>query len=302
MRVKALTMGLMCWLIVTKKADGSTSTVYNLRIAETTKHYRFDKHYIYPDIVANTTVGTFRKRRDGTRETLASNLTTFIYSAKTFYVRADFAWARIQQKKAGSTFTKVQTDDLLFSGGFTISPVERLVITFSGLLGIPTHKDLSLENFQFGYAHVGTGAQVDSALNYSRNKRHSIRAAVRLVHFYPRKAPFTINNQVKKVDFNLGNLFDLFVAHHSTWGEHRFEAGYNSTVLWGTRAHPHFPSVVKDIPYIRSTFYSTYKYGFSLCNLPSSLTIGLSEGFDYKPKKTGYKNITTLWLTWDINF
>ncbi len=294
----------MCCLLIGQKSYDSVSVVYNLRIAETTKHYRLDSHYIYPILIADTPLGQLRHKRDGTRQSVAANLSNFIYSAKTFYVRADFAVARITQDKQGVHFAQTQTDDLLFSAGYTHSLQEGMIVTLSGLLGIPTHRDLSLENFQFGYGHVGLGIQADGAFEYlqNRNQKHSMRTAARVIHFFPRKTPFKNDDQVHQYDFDFGNLADLFIAHHTTWGDHRFEAGYNPTFLWGTKISPRIANVVKNIPYIRSTFYGTYKYCFSLYDLPNSIALGFSEGFDHKPQKEGYKNITAFWVTWDLNF
>ena len=279
------------------------SVVYNLRIAETTKHYRLDSHYIYPILIADTPLGQLRHKRDGTRQSVAANLSNFIYSAKTFYVRADFAVARITQDKQGVHFAQTQTDDLLFSAGYTHSLQEGMIVTLSGLLGIPTHRVESRKlPVRVWSCWIGNTGRWRLRVFAEPKPETFNENGCSGYSFFPAKTPFKNDDQVHQYDFDFGNLADLFIAHHTTWGDHRFEAGYNPTFLWGTEISPRIANVVKNIPSIRSTFYGTYKYCFSLYDLPNSIALGFSEGFDHKPQKEGYKNITAFWVTWDLNF
>ncbi|MGC2310848.1 MAG: hypothetical protein WA432_04465 [Candidatus Babeliaceae bacterium] len=300
-RVK--TMFLICCFGLSKLYS-SVSIVYNLRISETTKRQRLEQQFGYPFIAVVTLFDQWRNIKDGTHDNIGGGLGTFLYSTKSFYIRADFAaaHARESNKALDLRFSRTQTDDLLFSGGYSRVLNKRTKMTLSGILGIPTHKDLSPEGIQFGTGHVGLGVQLDGSFVYSANQKQILMAATRYIHFFPRTIVFDINNQNERFDFHVGNLIDLFIANLSNWGRHRLEIGYNPSFLFGAKIYPAFDEVVQQTNFIRSSFYSSYKYGFLIYRLPSAVTLGISYGFDHIPKKFGNKYIVTLWASWGLNF
>ncbi|MEX0849129.1 MAG: hypothetical protein WD055_02775 [Candidatus Dependentiae bacterium] len=54
-------------------------------------------------------------------------------------------------------FERTQTDDILFYAGRGFKLNEKSRGTISGILGVPTHKDDSLEGIQFGTGHYAIG-------------------------------------------------------------------------------------------------------------------------------------------------
>ncbi len=303
-RVKDLRFSaFILWhFLTTPNITQGISIVYNLRIAETTKHHELEHDAMHSSLVGITPFDQFRRKYDGTRESAIGALATALYYTKKFYVRIDGAGAYVSEQKNDVHFQKTQSDDILFSGGYTKRLGERAIITLSGLFGVPTHKDTSLLNVQFGLAHIGLGAQLDGDFKYSQNEKHSVQTALRLIHFFERKTPCTVNESQENVRFKTGNLVDLFIAHHTTMDQQRFECGYNLTMLFDTKVHPHVADIVDKTEFIRSSFYGTYKYKFSLLDFTNTFLLGVSYGFDHKPKKNGEKRIVTLWATWNVHF
>lgn len=302
MKAKRAQLFIFNYLFFTTHTIQSISIVYNIKIAETTKHHTFEKDITHAMLVGVTPFNQFRNRYNSTREFAVGALVTALYYTKKFYVRADCAGARVGQEKDGTCFHQTQSDDILFSAGYTQRPHKQLAITFSGLLGIPTHKDLSLQHIQCGYGHIGVGAQVDGAFRYSNSSHNTIRAAARLIHFIPRRAPYMIEHKQKSVDFHIGNLADLFISHYLSTEKQRVEYGYNLTALFGTRTHPTIENIIKGGQFIKSSFFGTYEHLFSFFTLPSSLLLGLSYGFDHQPKIIGQKRVITLWATWSMRY
>jgi hypothetical protein len=279
------------------------SLVYNLRIAEITKRQALEIKDEQPSIAGVILLGQFRKQYDGTRQTIGSGLATLIHAPQSLYVRVDFAGAYVSEKTNISYFSRTQTDDLLFTTGYTHQVSTRTKITISGLLGIPTHRDLSLEGIQFGTGHVSIGLQIDSSLTYlSDHRNHALMAAARYVRFFPRTAYLKTNNGNNRFDFDIGNLVDILIAHTSRWGNHGVEVGYGLTDAFGAHIDPPLDNVAAKTNFLRSSFYGNYKYLFLIGKLPSVIGATFSYGFDHTPKEFGNKRIITAWVGWAINF
>lgn len=290
-------------LICGKTAYARISFVYNLRIAETTKSKNFEKEFYKPWITSATAVGQFRQRRNDTRQYIGGGLGTCIYSPASWYVRADFAVARVKQTGPleAQQQARTQTDDLLLSGGYGFGVGKRTKFSFSGLLGIPTHKDKGLSFVQFGTGHVGMGVQVDGSFNY--HKTNTIRTAARYIHFFGGRTNLIVNDAIEFFDYKFGNINDFYIAHQTVIKrQHRIEFGYNPSFFYGAKIEPDVPEVNNEFTYIRSNFFATYKYYFLLNKFPSGVIVGISSGFDHIPKRTGLKNIVTVWAAWGINF
>lgn len=279
------------------------SVVYNLRIAETTKRQAFDKNGThYMSLGVATPFNIYRKKYNGDMHDAGGVLGTLIYAPEKYFLRVDTAVAQVQQKAPNNCFATVQADDILFTGGYTKTINKQARVTISGLLGIPTHKDKSLEHVQFGYAHVGLGGQIDGSVDYLANNKHFILGALRMIHFFPRTTCAIVNNCPKKFTFTNGTTNDFLIAHRSRLGNHRCEIGYDASMLWGTKIHPSLDATIQKTEYIRSSFYGTYKYHFVIKKLPQAITAAFSYGFDHRPKLYGNKRIITAWASWGVNF
>lgn len=280
----------------------SATLVYNLRIAETTKRQALDNEYRRPSTAAFTLVNQSSKRYDTTCLGYTGGLATLYYATESLHIQADFAAANVRQEKDSVKFSRTQIDDILLTAGYSCSLDDHTRITFSGMLGIPTHKDLSFEGIQFGTGHVGIGVQMDGSFFYAAHYQHFILAAARYLHFFSREVVITINKQDKKFRFTIGNAVDLFIAHNSNWGRHRLELGYNPTFVFEAAIQPNLDTVVDQTNYIRSSFFGSYRYLFFLGKSPCGIGVGLSYGFDHIPKDFGSKRIIAVWLGLSINF
>lgn len=276
----------------------SVSVVYNLRIAETTRRPVFEEYENAPSHAVLTPFNQLRNKGDGTHELVTGSMATLAYVPSSFYLRTDFAFARVRSELQGASFSRIQTDDLLFSGGYSHKIGERIRMTLSGYLGIPTHKDVNLEGIQFGYAHVGLGSQIDASYAYTPDLNNVLRAAARYIYFFKRKTQFDCIHY----NFNLGNVADLFILLNSRFGNHRIEGGYNPSFFFGSHIKQNYDDTVNKTNYIRNSFFTSYKYRFSIHEQPSSFTLALSYGFDLLPKKTGRKQILTTWASWSVHF
>lgn len=283
---------------------GTISVVYNLRIAETTKRQHLNQHSTsHSKLAALTLFDQLRRTYNGIRETGSGGLGTFVYFPESScYLRADWAAGRVTEKISDMPhFSRVQTDDILFSGGYSVA-MQQAKFTLSGLFGVPTHKDTSLQHNQLGVGHVSLGGQLDGSYMVPWHNNHTVFAAARFIHFFSRSVEAFFTPLYTHYNFGAGNLTDLFLAYHVNAGPHRFETGYNPTFLTNVTLKPYIAAVVNAINFIRSSFYGTYSYVFSSERFLQGIIAGISYSFDHRPKDFGYKRIITLWGTWGINF
>lgn len=274
-----------------------SSIVYNLRISQTTKRFAFDSHLLNNSLSA-IFYSQFRKTYSDAYLRTLGMLGTYIYLKPSYYLRVDAAGGNIKRSYCCFEQSRNESDDILLSGGYSFVPHHDIRITCSGLLGIPTHQDNSLIQPQFGYGHIGLGGQIDAAFLISHDIRHSIRSAMRYIYFFKRDTTF----ENETYTFSASNLIDLFVAYNHKWSEQRIELGYNPTFAFKARITPHVQTIINQTNFIRSNFYGSYRYSFSICDHPSAITTALSYGFDHKPKTTGYARMVTAWCSWDIQF
>ncbi len=280
------------------------SFVYNLRIAEITKRQitaELQKKIKGPLLQSLVLINQMRKKNTGIHQNIFGALESLIFFSKNAYLRADWAFGRVSEKLDDFHFSRTQTDDILVSGGFSHAVSDRTKLTFSSLLGIPTHNETGFEGIQFGTGHVGFGLQIDNAFIYSKNKNHSLRSAVRYIRFFERTIIIALL-QGRKFKFNLGNLTDLYIAHHSKFGRHSFELGYNPSFLFGPSIRPIIQHVVDETTFIRSNMYVSYQQFFFLQDHPSGFATAISYGLDHTSKLFGLKRIITFWAAWGINF
>lgn len=294
--------------------------VYNLRIAQATKHRASELEQamhvepkitrvrgkkklkpIHPFVAAVVGLDQLRHRKDGVEQNIGGGIGTVVWVSDSLYVRMDFAAAHLKEKKDGICTSHNQTDDILFSFGITRRLTDHAGFTFSGLFGIPTHKDEGLERLQLGTGHVGIGVQVDASFMYSANHpHHAILAAARLIHFFPGTACATILNQQLRFKADPGNFVDLLVAHYSRWGKNSLELGYNPAFAFGASLCPPLPTI-PTTSVIRNSFYANYRRIFFIRDHASGVGVGVSYSFDNLPV-FGFSRIGTVWVGWGINF
>ena len=293
--IKAILAVLM--VITVQNVCPISSIVYNLRISQTTKRFAFDSHLLNNSLSA-TFYSQFRKTYSDVYLRTLGILGTYIYLKPSYYLRVDAAGGNIKRTSCLLDQSQNQCDDVLFSGGYSFTPLEKVRITCSGLFGVPTHSDRSLIEPQFGYGHIGLGAQLDAAFLLTNNGHNLIRSAMRYIYFFKRDTTY----EGQLYTFTASNLIDLFFAYDHKWKTQRVEFGYNPTFAFKAQIKPFFQPIINQTNFIRSNFFGSYRYAFEVTQHPSSITAALSYGFDHKPKTTGYARMVTAWCSWDIQF
>jgi hypothetical protein len=277
--------------------------VYNLRISETTKRSPFEHDVESPWLINGTQSNGFRKKYEGNvTHGYVAGMGTVSYTKPTYYWRFDIAGGQVRSNNDGVHFSRNQLDDFLVSVGVSRSIDNKAKLTASGLFGIPLHPDTSLLHVQFGYGHVGLGAQGDGSFIFSSSRNHSLRAAVRCIHFLKRTVQAIDDGMCESFKFNWGNLIDLLIAYHWHSKKQRLEIGYDLTIFKGATIHPALFPVSQASDYIRNDFYANYKRSFKIRGYNNALSIAVSAGFDAKPKAYGYKRINVVWVVWDLHF
>lgn len=272
--------------------------VYNLKVATSTRFRSFRFDATCPFLGALTPVQQWKKRYVGTEQSITGGLATFIYNGNPWYLEIDWAAAKVKQE----SFSRIQTDDILITGGYSRVFSETNRGSLSVLLGIPTHKDEIFKPIQFGLNHVGLGVQLDDSWTYSSSEINYLFTAFRYLRFFPRKVHNCIGGIALPYTFNIGNSVDLLIAHATNWGKHKIEFGYNPTFAFGASICPALPIVTRAASGIRNGFYANYRYAFLLKTHAAGIVIGSSYSFDSKPKDLGFKRIVSVWGTFGMCF
>lgn len=296
---------LLSFILFNQPLFAVVSTVYNLRIAEATKQRNIGTSTRNNPFIASVTLfDTFRKRYTGLQENYLGGLLSAVYIPNSWYIKVDWAVANARSQNCDTQFSRTQTDDVLFMGGYSKAFSEKILFTFSALFGIPTHKDLSFEGVQFGTGHYGVGLQMDGSFAVSDDLNHALMTAARYVHFFPETIHFFISKELPSIfRFGSGEVIDLFLAYQGNFSNnHRFEFGYNPTFLFGASICPPLDSVIEKTNFIRSSWYTSYRYLLVTERVAHSFILGLSYGFDHRSKIFGNKNIVTAWFTWGCNW
>lgn len=290
-----------CSTVLLMRSLAAVSVVYNLRIAETTKRQTQSQKFKNYTLAAVIAIDQIRKRRDEHSQNISAGLGTIIHVFWPFYVRADFAAGHVRDTLCNLKFSRTQTDDVILYAGGSIALSDRATVSFSGLVGIPTHNDSGFQGLEFGTGHLGAGGQIDGSYWYTREHKHALLGAVRYVRFFPENVHINALTIDRRFDFNLGNLFDVLIGHNSRLGRHGIEVGYDATIAFGSRLEPMLP-IAGSIDFTRHSFYANYRYFLLIKKHPSAFAGGISWGFDSKPKDIGFKSIVTLWGSWGIAF
>lgn len=293
----------------------SVTIVYNMRIASITRRQKFetDKNKTLENLLAGTPFIQWRKIRNGSfKQNDYGLLGTYIYNKDNYYIKVDTAFARVNSTIIGEDTTlkvsRTQADDLLFTGGYGHAIGNKWRLAYSGLFGVPLHRNYVLEFSQFGIGHIGLGGQIDSAYDYLGTNRHVLFGAVRFVHFFDRtikvENPCLIPLYAHQC-YNLkpGNLVDLFISHQTTWNkQNRFEFGYDATFAFSASICPAIINFANTAVLIRNSFFGAYSRYIPIHNIPSGIIVALSGGFDSKPKLLGSRYFFTLWGLWGFGF
>lgn len=202
----------------------AVTIVYNMRIAEITKRQKLNLSNQNRNILAQTSFGQVRTLKNGFKQRAFGAIASYIRAQESVYLKIDGAYGHVQNNILTRTVKRTQTDDILFTGGYshTVGTYGRL--TYSALLGIPTHRDFIFELAQLGTGHVGTGAQIDGSYAYVSDRSNVLFAAARLIHFFPRNASprdpcLQPLYPCDEYNVKLGNIADLFVAHQINWAK-----------------------------------------------------------------------------------
>jgi len=278
------------------------SVVYNLRIAETSKRQATEPLITKPFVLAQTVFEQNRTTYDGIHQNFAGTLSSGIFLKDTYYVKVDWAFGNAASRFEALHLSRTQTDDIVVTSGYSFTLNEHAKITFSGLVGFPTHNDLGLQGAQIGTGHYGLGVQWDGSFTFAHHANHSLRAAARSVHFFERTISSNLLGFNQRYRVAPGDLIDFLVAHHVNHDKHRMEFGYNSSFLVNAKICPDIEAVRIRSTYIRSSFYATYAYFFMLAGHLSGVACAFSGGFDHLPKKVGTQRVLTAWALWGINF
>lgn len=290
----------------TQELPGAISIVYNLRIAESTRKAHYEK-IEHPYSVTTTGFDTERKKANFVHQNAGGMLYGLSYTTSKFYVHADLAWGKVQERRrdaCGNVLKKearTQSDDILFHAGYSFDITDRIRLGLSGIFGIPTHKQRALEMIQFGYGHIGIGVQGDGSFNYTTRNDHSFRSIIRYIYFVPRETKVTVENKPRFFDYHLGNIIDILTAHHFRFGFHRFEFGLDTTFWFGAKIFPFLADAVAKTNYTRIAPYANYKYRFEICNVHQYIATGFSYAVDF-PKEFANNRILTAWAAWQVSF
>lgn len=258
----------------------------------------------HPHILIETPFGQRRHYNQGTKEADGGTMSTYMYYQPSHYFSADIAFARIVSRNEKLTVARTQMDDFLLTGGYGHAIKERGRIAYSFLFGIPTHRDHVLEVVQFGTGHFGLGPQLDGAYHLSSN--NILFAAARCIYFIPRDAeqknPCLPSYPCDNYKFGLGFLADLLVSYMKTWHEtNRCEVGYNATLGFGSSLSPCIAQLDLSESFVRHSFFGAYIKNFFIKKTMNSIIVGLSCGFDNKPKDFRAIYHLTAWMSWSVS-
>jgi len=276
----------------------NVSMVYNFRLAQITKQFQFDKEENNNSTILFLFFDQFRKKYTNTAQNFIGGFGSFIRDYKSFYLRIDSAFSHTTEKKNKTVdFSGTQTDDILFSFGDNFFRNDKNIVTFTGLVGVPTHRILRLKHVDFGYGQFSIGIQLDGSYSFLQNHKNILLYGARYIYFVPGNA---IDNDQKKHTFSIGNMVDLLIAHKNRWGDHSLEYGYSAKFRFGAKVFPKFDEIIEKTNYIRSNFYIAYSYKFLIKNITNKIFANLSYSFDHVPKKFGNKFIVVFWTSWNI--
>lgn len=275
--------------------------VYNLRISQLTRRQASAG---IPSLITSSIFQQWYAFRDNSKSDLTGLLLSYIYSQPAWYIKLDAAGAHMHSISPDCVeFKRSQTDDFLISGGYGIQPRKGSRMTFSGYLGIPTHKDTALDGVEFGTGHYSIGAQVDGSQAYNVDKPHFLLWAIRSLYFFPRTIGFADHTKTQRYKLSPGDVMDIYIAHQSNWSTfHRIEFGYDCTFSLGTKICPFIANFGTSLPFVRNTYFVSYIRKIHSVGKQSSLLFTLTYSSDARPRLLGRKYGVSLFVSWAVNF
>lgn len=289
----------------------NVSVVYNMKFSETTQLFQksstdvLNNSIADPFAVTMALIDQIRETYNNVHQNNIAGYVTLLYSKATWYARLESAVGNVKNKFpffVPLITSRTQLDDILLSAGYSLNMGDYTRVTATGILGIPTHRDVGLLGAQFGTGHVGIGTRLDVVYDYVGNMNHRLMGAARYIRFLSRTAEALIGQRLIPFDLTLGNLMDMLFSTNHKWGNHQWEAGYNATFAFGARIEPTLNDIEDQIQFIRSSFYTTYSYGFPIRGHESGVLWGVSYGFDHRPDAFGLKRSIAAWFSWGMKF
>ncbi len=282
-------------------AHPGISVVYNFRIAQVTRQPIIEYTKKHPYTLSGLLFNTYQKTYvNNIAENYTGGLATFIYNfAPYYFFRTDLAASNISRtKKNISTFSGIESDDILCTCGRTFVLNKKTNISLSGLLGIPTHPIFTLQEPFFGSGQVGVGMQLDGLRKLT--KKIDFLCGARYNYFVPRSAQDALG---RDYTFSIGSIGDVLLALQTTFSfAHGIEFGYSGRWGFAPSASPEIPNLAQITGYMRNNAYLVYKYTFLTKKAANRLVAVISYGKDAYPKQYGFKNAITIWGSWGINF
>jgi len=276
-----------------------TSLVYKFFVSEITRRYTPAGKSTKASQCSLLCFDIYASKYDTTKENAAGLLATYLYQYNQVYAQIDGAFGHVKSHYHGQEFSRTQTDDLLFSLGFSKAFSSKTAVTFSGILGFPTHKDTSPEGIQFGIAHSSIGFKIDAVRQCCPKKDQKLLLAGRYLRFLPSNITVKSDAASYRYELDIGSLFDVLVGYSFNFKRDGFELGYNPSFLVGGKLCPQ--SVPHDyIGYMRSTLYGSYYHVFLSGKHPQIFNLVFAYAMEHKPKI--YKRLITAWATWSIFF
>lgn len=290
---------ILMLLLITEAPISALSVVYNFRIAQITRQTIGQQTEKRPNSLGILLFDLFQKMHGfNIRENYAGGLLTYNRDiAKHCYLRTDFAVSHVHQtSNCATTVEVIEPDNILFTAGRNFTPTQKMKITLSGLLGIPTHNVNTLQRVGFGVGQVGVGVQLDGLCKIT--KPVDFLWGARYNYFIPRSA-FDTQGICHK--FTVGSIGDVIVAlQTSNPLSHGLEVGYSGRWGFGVSATPAIANLDL-LNYMRNNVYAVYKYTFLRKHFAHRLLLNVSYGSDAKPKRYGYDAVM-IWGSWGISF
>lgn len=267
--------------------------VYNLRIAETTLRIPLKEGTKHNYFGVATTFAQVRNRLDTIKFIFVGEMGTFTYYAQNYFIRLDAAFANSRIKNNGVTLSqRTETDDLLFTGGYSHIFNDKVNGTFSALVGLPTHGIRRIDIAYFGYAHYSIGAQIDLAYNFKNSLDSKIFLITRGVHFFKRDE----SHIPLLTRLNGGNIFDIFCNYEFRKTSNIFDMGYDATLF-----SDFIEANIKVPFYVRNSFYAACTHIFTIKEHTAACMLGICYSYDNKPE-IAFKNIITAWASLWMRF
>jgi hypothetical protein len=293
------------FMLCTMLATQANTVVYNLRISQITRQQvqqitgkQGDNVILFTNLFQQ-----WFKFRCGIKQTITGTLVSYIQTKQSWYIKLDGALAHVHNLFPCTELKRNQTDDILISVGYGIIPRENTRISFTGIVGIPTHKDTILDGIQFGTGHYALGGQLDGSQAYTVGRPHFLLWALRYIHFFPRTVQFDDPTRPQRYDFALGNLVDVYISHQSNWDKrHRIEFGYDGIFDFNTRFCPSLTNVNVPTHFVRNSYFVAYARRIKQFNRPGALIFVLSYSSDAIPRINGEQYGVALFFSWAIIF